>query len=297
MCESPHKVKWGNARPEAVWVRNAFVTGNTATVSGGGSPSDYFDMTHRKWRDRLTAHIGGSAFGDAGDIAFYNQCKSYLLELILPNPWNSTDGGYGWRTLNPAYEDFGTYDQSGRAGYSHLQWNPDNNGLGAIPLFLAGVALSGWSVSYGHLQMTRAQARYTGISPWIPYWSGRVRQCFDQYSDVSLPIRIDVTGGGWREVIDGVVLETVPFIGSSPFPLVPISNPLAPTFYQRAAITIDANFTVLGSDASTWSALWAMPFGVWVSGRTPISGPTPPPSATGPISTNTQDPSTDTTQI
>jgi len=156
---------------------------------------------------------------------------------------------------------------------SNMQWDW-NTGLNALwgsgPPFIAGTALAGWSIDYGYLTMGRAQARYIGPEPFIPYWSGRVRYCAE-HQGMSAPLRIDATGGGWIPVVEGKATATVPFPETPPFPLQAVSNSRAPNdFYKTQAVTFDLNFIVLGSDASDFSTRWGIQFGVWLNGRTPI---------------------------
>ncbi len=276
VVESPHHVKSTNGLPESIWVRQAGLTYLPADIDVGNAPSwvaTIADYTHWRWRDTLALSPGGSALGDAGDAQFYSDCLASLNALTLTNHWAQN---YQFRSVN-AHADPPT-DSTVWTNYMQPQFVWNFNGAPVwnnAPPHLAGTAMSGWSIYYGYLAMARAQARYAGGRLKIPYWSGRCRWCFE-YGGWDTAMRIDVTDSGWKPVVDGELLVTVPMVSSVPFPLQRINNSIAATtYYALQAITLDVNFTILASDPSSCSMAWGMPFGVWMDGNSRIPGNLP----------------------
>lgn len=276
VVESPHRVKSTNGVPESIWVRQAGLQYLLADVDDVDYPSwivTIADYTHWRWRDTLALSPGGPDLGDAGDAQFYSDCLASLNALTLPNNWAQN---FQFRNVNARSAP--PTDSTVWNNYMQPQfvWNFNGQPVwGSYPPHLAGTAMSGWSIYYGNLMMARAQVRYAGGRLTIPFWSGRCRWCFEA-GGWDTAMRIDVTDYGWKPVVGGELLVTVPMVTSVPFPLQRVSNSIAGSpFYALQAITHDVNFTILASDPSSCSLAWGMPFGVWMDGNSRIPGNLP----------------------
>lgn len=267
VVESPHRTKCGNGLRESIVVRGGGIYVQPGICDAGDVSwmDTLSDVTLGYWRDGRALSDGGAALGDSGCVSFYETYLAQLDSLTLTDDWTED---YQVRDIGlSASTPPGVHDTTSSVDTVWSQ-NTATQNIGfnyqAIQ-YLKGAACAGWTINHEVLMIGREQARYAGGRSKIPYWSGRYQDTYEvSGTGTELCRRIDCTGGGWHDVVDGELLVTVPYSGvGSPFPLTTVSNTLRTGFMSLQAVTRDLNFVMLGTDASTCSQEWGMPFGVW----------------------------------